>query len=548
MALTPTAYAIESSGSQNTNGVVTTTSRTYNAGELVVVKYANSGNAGGGTQAFSISNTNTAQSWTLAREVKTPNDTCPVALWYCVMSTTQAMTITASFNNGISQYGHIEVEVFTGFDSGDPVPSGNVFSGSNTTDPSQSITPGRAGDCLRMWVADYNATNTFAAIANCTLIDTQHDAVWMTSASIRSTTDPRPDTSSFTIGETDTAGVINWIAYEVKAEDPGSGWNTTGTGPRSVPVWGGGPLGAGSFGQYTRSTDAAGAPPTASDTVTFSDSVTAVMTKVAAASDTVTFSDSVTATMTLVVTASDTVTFSDSVTGGVSNPVTASDTVTFSDSVTATLTLVVTASDSVTFSDSVTAVVSAVATASDSVTFSDSVTAVNTPGGITATASDTVTFSDSVTATMTLVAAASDTVSFSDSVTAVMTKVATASDTVSFSDSVTATRLLVVAANDSVTFSDSVTAVMTKVASANDTVAFSDAVTASVTGPGFPSASDTVVFSDSVTATLTRAVVEQTRGSGGQRAARERQLRRERQMRLEIEMILTLVSSGALDE
>jgi hypothetical protein len=216
MALVPTAYAIESVVDV-LNGVVTTTSRTYNSGELVIVEYA-CATSGAGTNSFSISNSGTAQTWNLiADEVESGTEIAPVAAWYCVMSTTQAMTVTASFNSALSLPACVKVTVYTGQHSSDPVPAAKRYSGQGGADVTQSITPSAIGSCLRFWAADWNATNTFAAATNCTAIETLHDAGDYTVVAIRPTTDPRSDAAAFAIGETDTGGDVSWLAYEVQA-------------------------------------------------------------------------------------------------------------------------------------------------------------------------------------------------------------------------------------------------------------------------------------------------------------------------------------------
>jgi hypothetical protein len=75
-----------------------------------------------------------------------------------------------------------------------------------------------------MVVADWAQTNSFAAIANCTLTAGVNVAGEYTTAIIRPSTQPRTDASAFTIGETDTAGTIAAVSWEVQASASGSGW------------------------------------------------------------------------------------------------------------------------------------------------------------------------------------------------------------------------------------------------------------------------------------------------------------------------------------
>jgi hypothetical protein len=224
MALARTVYAWETAKPLNGSGAVTTTSRTYNSGELVCVDYCAADNLGAGT--LSISNSGTAQTWNLIAVTNTGSNV-KVAAWQCKMSVTQAMTITATGNGGGDIEGAIKVVVHTGQHATDPVPAGNVFSGTGGTDVSQAITPTSSGSCLYLVAGDWSATDTYAAIANCTLQEKHQNATDQTVALFEPITQPRPDTSAFTIGETDTAGKIAWIAYEVQAAPEPSTINVT---------------------------------------------------------------------------------------------------------------------------------------------------------------------------------------------------------------------------------------------------------------------------------------------------------------------------------
>lgn len=216
MPLGHTSYATEVATA--VNGAVTTTSRTYNAGVLVLAFYAAADDGGAGAATtFSISNSGTAQTWTQRREVS-EDANVQVTVWSTQMSVTQAMTITCSAAVlGTSLEGAVNVVVHTGHNTSDPIPAGKIFSGSSGTDIAQEITPTATGSYLWFWGGDWNATNTFAALANCTVERTSHNAAQQTTVLIRPTTAPRPDAAAFTIGETDTAGLIAWLAFEVQA-------------------------------------------------------------------------------------------------------------------------------------------------------------------------------------------------------------------------------------------------------------------------------------------------------------------------------------------
>jgi hypothetical protein len=204
------------------SATITSTSRSYTSGDLVLVLYAHEDNAVAGS--LSISNSGTAQTWTNHATTNTANN-CKIAAWSCVMSTTQSMTISVVCS-AISA-ASIAVIPHNG-QHATPVPGGNVFSGTGGTDVSQAITPTSSGSALWMIAGDWNQTNSYAALANCTIDQTHNVAGKYTSALIRPTTQPRADGAAFTIGETDTSGKIAWIALEVQAAAGG------GFTPRSM--------------------------------------------------------------------------------------------------------------------------------------------------------------------------------------------------------------------------------------------------------------------------------------------------------------------------
>jgi hypothetical protein len=244
MALTYTVFR-DTANPSGAGGDITSTSRTYNSGELLTVNVSISDNASAGN--LTIANSGTAQSWTNIVTTNTINN-CKVAAWYCVMSVTQAMTITVSGDGAPVKSTTLDVIQHAGQHATTPVPVGKVFSGTSATDVSQSITPTSSGSCLWMLAGDWSQTNTFAAIANCTLDQTTDQAGEQTTTLIRPTTQPRTDANAFSIGETDTAGTIAWIAYEVQAAAGGGGsmiddsaneWNPleAQTNPLLVSVW-----------------------------------------------------------------------------------------------------------------------------------------------------------------------------------------------------------------------------------------------------------------------------------------------------------------------
>ena len=217
MALTDTTYEDNSDGLV-LGGDTTTASRSYTAGQLVCVLWAtNNSYPGDGT--VSCTNSGAAQTWNDIEEVYV-GESCYIRGWWCVMSTSQSMTISCASTANNNLDGVIYTLVHDGQHATTPIPAGKVYSGVDADgDTNQSITPTASGSCLWMIAADYQPTNSFVAAADCTLHDQYHIDGQYTVALIRPTTQPRTDASAFTIGETDTGAKNSWIAFEVVAAE-----------------------------------------------------------------------------------------------------------------------------------------------------------------------------------------------------------------------------------------------------------------------------------------------------------------------------------------
>ena len=168
--------------------------------------------------AWTVSNNGSAITWTLVTQTNTA-DNCKQVLWTGTAGATPPtdITVTSTAGSFINGAKALTVGAYSGQHATDPLPAGNIFSGTDATDVNQAITPGGNGSALQMVVADWQASDTFAANANSVIAEKYHQAGQMTAAFIRPAIQPRPDGSAFTIGETDTAGKISWIAFEVRA-------------------------------------------------------------------------------------------------------------------------------------------------------------------------------------------------------------------------------------------------------------------------------------------------------------------------------------------
>lgn len=227
MAITYTEY-FKSLTSGVEGADITSNSISVVSGDLITVAWIVENNWTpndvGGT--ITISNTGTALSWNNIGNTGTQasGDSCYVRVWYAVATASESITITTASNGTPNTpISSQSVVVHTGVHATTPVPAGNIYSGKKSTDVSQSITPTSSGSCLWAVFGDWSATNTFAAIANCTIESSRHDATKYTVCVMRPTTQPRTDASAFTLGETDTNGDISYVIWEVQAAPSASG-------------------------------------------------------------------------------------------------------------------------------------------------------------------------------------------------------------------------------------------------------------------------------------------------------------------------------------
>jgi len=266
---------------------------------------------------------------------------------------------------------------------------------------------------------------------------------------------------------------------------------------RSVMELGGGPLGSGTFGAYTRSNSGGGgAVADATDTVTFSDSGVGVSTRIAAATDTLTLTDSGVGVSTRIAAATDTFSPTDSAVGVSTRAVTATDGLTLTDSGDASLAFAASASDTLAPSDSAVSTTDRVAAATDGLTLSDSAASTTDRAAV---ATDSLSLSDSAVGVSTRVAGATDALSLTDSSEGFVAVPAEASDSLSLTDSAVGVSSRTADAADSFTPTDSATSVTDRVTAATDTFAPADSAVSTTTRVA--DASDSLSLTDSAVGT-----------------------------------------------
>lgn len=219
----PITYTTDFKGQNSGVGAaITSNALTVSAGDFIAIVACYENNTG--STAWTVSNNGTAITWTQRADTNTTNN-CRLVLWTGVAGATPPTTITVTTTAGatINDSKSLATFVHTGQHATNPIPSGNIFTGANLTGATRTITPTATGSALWMAAGDFQATNTFAAIANNTLVGTFNEAARMTATAIRPTTQPRTDAAVFTLGETDTSGTIAYIAFEVQAAASPSG-------------------------------------------------------------------------------------------------------------------------------------------------------------------------------------------------------------------------------------------------------------------------------------------------------------------------------------
>lgn len=215
-------YSVDTRNRTSGTGTqATTVSNTMSVttGDVIVVLAVWPDQNEGGTGTYSISNTNGGTiTWTALGTGVNVASNCRIMGWWgraTASSASFTVTVTQPTANDVART--LYTIVHTGAHATTPVPSGKIVSGSSTTDVASAMTPTAAGSALWMVAADWGATNTFAARANCTLQSTVHVAGLYSNTLIRPTEQPRSDAGVFTLGETDTSGTIGYIGFEVQA-------------------------------------------------------------------------------------------------------------------------------------------------------------------------------------------------------------------------------------------------------------------------------------------------------------------------------------------
>lgn len=168
--------------------------------------------------AFTIVNNNTAISWTSVGSIAASSE-CGIFTFKGFATGTPPTTVTVTASAGTTLIGSKAINsiVHTGAHATTPVPAGNVFTASSQTSVTRAITPSSSGSCLWLVAADWGATNSYAAGANCTAQHNVNQSGEQTSLVLRPTTQPRLDALAFSLAETHTGSQVSYVAFEVQA-------------------------------------------------------------------------------------------------------------------------------------------------------------------------------------------------------------------------------------------------------------------------------------------------------------------------------------------
>jgi len=215
MALT---YTTDFKGqTASVSATITSNTLTVSPGDFITIVACYSDNVQ--SQSWTVSNTGTAITWTKQVETNTAAN-CKVVMWSGTAGETPPTTISVESLTGTIILGSkaLFTAIHTGTHPVTPLPLGNIFSGTAGTNVSQAITPTSNGSALWMLAGDWQQRNSFGAAANCSFAATVFDDFsQQTVVPLQPINNPRTDTAAFTIGETDTAGRISWVVWEVQS-------------------------------------------------------------------------------------------------------------------------------------------------------------------------------------------------------------------------------------------------------------------------------------------------------------------------------------------
>lgn len=389
----------------------------------------------------------------------------------CQVTAAGNKTVTVTWSGTPSAVG-VSVWRISG-QSATPVDGATVGASGNSTSPSVNKTTSADGAGLFAIAIAISGETTFAAGYTA---ETVADAFWFDSGAY--------DLDAGTAGSKTVSGtlpgsgawVISAIAIAQSAPDPG--WNTTGTGPRTVSVLGGGPIGAGDVGFFHQGT-ISGSPvynESGSDSLTLVESSTNIASFTRSAADALVLTEQGSSQAVFTSAASEALSFSETANSTASFTRSGSDSLTLADTgtgdVTGGTTYNESASEALTLVESSQTTLAAVGAASEALTLvevsqsslvmgvgaSETLTLVETATGlvvIALSAVETLSLVEVASGLLAAGASAAEALSLVESGQALLVGGAAGQDTLVFADEGQGTFVIGLAGSDALVFIDS---------------------------------------------------------------------------------------------
>lgn len=206
----------------NSASPVSSTAIAVQSGDLLTVSIAFRDDITTGTVTPSTSGTGTTGAWTLIQDANSGG--CRVVSWWARATATGNTTVSVAWDSGNSHTWGMFWATHRGADAG-ATPIGSSSKGSGASSVSYTITPAGSGSAMWLVAADSAGTGTATITAgtNCTIVQGQQTIDTHASCMIAPTTNPRTDSSQFTLAETHTGSGVSWVGFEVKAASGGGG-------------------------------------------------------------------------------------------------------------------------------------------------------------------------------------------------------------------------------------------------------------------------------------------------------------------------------------
>lgn len=219
---TPTAVTANGSIGAGATSTLTTSSFTPPSGSLLVVVFGTNEGAGGATSSFAVTdNLGSHLSYTHLTQQGNNTQDVQVNVWWAAVSTSSAMTVSASYANSIAQTSPslLRVLVITGAETGSPIGATGGGRGRTTNISGTAAQYNSTRDNSWGWLsyADWTQHGTPTVSASET-VDSSYDVAGEDSyAVVKNNSTTTPSGAQVTLStSTPTASLqLSWIYFEV---------------------------------------------------------------------------------------------------------------------------------------------------------------------------------------------------------------------------------------------------------------------------------------------------------------------------------------------